>query len=153
MGKIAKYLFSLSFLVIFIQCCSLLILYDSLPSSLGLHSDFEGNFDAIGHKSNLWIIPSISMVLFFAVLVAAKNPHKLNYGTDLEEENKPRAFHAMKVFLGSLSLFVSLLLGATMIPGILDSPVKLSNSILMGLALIIFVLIPILSIIYFRMNK
>lgn len=61
--------------------------YANLPSEIPVHFNAQGEPDRWGHKSNLWILPIMTLVLYSGLTILNRYPHVFNFPVTLNEGN------------------------------------------------------------------
>lgn len=61
--------------------------YTSLPDTIPVHFDFEGNADRYGSKNEIFLLLLISTILYFGISILQKYPHVYNYPFEIREDN------------------------------------------------------------------
>ena len=68
------------------------VYYSRLPDSIPTHFNFSGEPDGWGPKTSLLLTPLIGAILYAAVTVLSRYPHKLNYLWAITESNARRQY-------------------------------------------------------------
>ncbi len=74
----------------------------SLPSSIPVHYGFSGQPDAWGGKTELLMLPVVSIVLYVGLTWLARYPHKLSYPWTITESNAERFYRRAKSSVGAV---------------------------------------------------
>lgn len=61
--------------------------YINMPDIIPAHFDANGEVNARGNKSTIWIIPILASVTFLMLTLLNKYPHLFNYTVQITEEN------------------------------------------------------------------
>ncbi len=61
--------------------------FASLPETIPTHFNFSGDVDGYGGRGSLFILPSISIVLYLGMYFLNKRPDIFNYPKKITEEN------------------------------------------------------------------
>lgn len=88
---------------------SMLVIYlfASIPQSVPIHYNIDGEIDRMGNKQELLWLIVISLSLIAGIFHFIRNPQKLNYPYPITEENRGNSYQKMQSFLGGLSLVCS----------------------------------------------
>ncbi len=100
--KYTKYQIALELIGLFmiIGMIVLLILrWGQLPEKIPGHFDLTGAIDRWGNKSEIIIIPIISIALYLFASVSSIFPNKMNVPIKITEENKDRVYRCLKTFV------------------------------------------------------
>ena len=80
------------------------IYYSRLPNSIPTHFNFSGEPDAWGAKTGLLVTPLIGAVLYAALTVLSRYPHKLNYLWAITESNARRQYILSRRMLSAVKV-------------------------------------------------
>jgi len=80
--------------------------YSELPQIIPTHFSASGVADKFGDKASIWILPSISALLWVALWVLSLYPHWFNYLTEITEKNAKRQYLLASRLLRVLSVLV-----------------------------------------------
>jgi uncharacterized membrane protein len=80
-----------------------LIAYHSLPDSIPIHFDIQGNVDGYGHKSFILLIPIIILLIQWAATIEANFSNK-------KEEIKPNYIKMMSWVLAAASIAMGIIM-------------------------------------------
>lgn len=69
-----------------------LLNYSTLPDLVPVHFDFNGNPDKMGGKELVLVLPLICSVLFIALSMLSRYPHRFNYIVKITEENVEKQY-------------------------------------------------------------
>jgi len=61
--------------------------YAALPDTIASHFNAKGEADGYANKITLWLLPSISTVLYIGIFALNKFPHLHNYMINITESN------------------------------------------------------------------
>jgi len=61
--------------------------YHRLPAKIPVHFDVTGQADRMGKKWMIWMIPSVTTILFIGLTLLNSYPHLFNYPTRITDEN------------------------------------------------------------------
>lgn len=73
-----------------------------LPSSVPVHYGFSGQPDAWGEKTELLVLPVVSLVLYVGLTWLARYPHKLSYPWTITKSNAERLYRLAKSSVGAV---------------------------------------------------
>lgn len=74
----------------------------NLPSSIPVHYGFSGQPDAWGEKTELLVLPVVSLLLYVGLTWLARYPHKLSYPWTITEGNAERLYRLAKSSVGAV---------------------------------------------------
>jgi uncharacterized membrane protein len=80
------------------------VYYPRLPDSIPTHFNFSGEPDGWGAKTGLLVTPLIGTVLYAALTVLSRYPHKLNYLWAITESNARRQYILSRRMLSAVKL-------------------------------------------------
>jgi uncharacterized membrane protein len=83
--------------------------YNQVPVKIPTHFDLAGNPDAFGHKSQLFVLPSVASVLFMGLTWLNKFPHIFNYPIEINEQNAETQYRLATRFLRWIKGWIVLL--------------------------------------------
>lgn len=83
--------------------------YGQLPDSLPKHYGLNGQPDAWGPKSGLFLLPAIGLMLFILLTVMNRNPQNFNYLSKITPENAPDQYRNARQMIRILKLLQLLL--------------------------------------------
>jgi uncharacterized membrane protein len=63
------------------------VLFSTLPETIPTHIGLSGEIDGWGSKNQLFILPSISLLILIGLSILNKYPHTFNYLSKVTEEN------------------------------------------------------------------
>lgn len=88
--------------------------YSSAPETIPVHFKATGEADGFGTRQNIWIISIATTVLYIALTVLERFPHKFNYMLEITYENAERQYRNMlymmriiKVLMAIIFLFIT----------------------------------------------
>ena len=93
--KLAKFDYLLEFLAIGIlvfHWIFMLYYYNKLPQIIPSHIDSNGEIDGMGPKGLIFLLPTISILMYILISVVNKNPHCFNFPYPITEENAERQY-------------------------------------------------------------
>lgn len=96
---IEKIMECISAIIILINVGMLLKYYKILPTTIPTHFNVMGVADKMGNKSSIFIIPSITFVLYFFLTVLSRFPDIYNYLTHITYENAEYQYRCARQFL------------------------------------------------------
>lgn len=64
-----------------------IISYGHLPDIIPTHYNIEGQADGFGAKDTIWLLPTITTLLFVGLTILNNFPHTFNYPTKITEDN------------------------------------------------------------------
>lgn len=69
----------------------LFIFYFDLPNTMPTHFNLKGEADGFSSKNDLWILPILSLIIYFGVgkLITNMKPWHYNYPKKVTEQNAP----------------------------------------------------------------
>ena len=85
--------------------------YFELPEIIPIHYNGTGEADGFGNKSNIFALPIISTILFIGLTILNKNPHVLNYTSEITEENALQQYTNATRMMRVLKLVIVLIFG------------------------------------------
>jgi uncharacterized membrane protein len=80
------------------------VYYSRLPDSIPTHFNFSGEPDAWGAKTGMLVTPLIGAVLYAALTVLSRYPHKFNYLWAITESNARRQYILSRRMLSAVKL-------------------------------------------------
>ena len=66
--------------------------YPDLPQQIPTHYGADGEPDAFGGKSTIWIMASLSLVMYLGLSLLWRYPNIYNYPVEVTEKNAPRLY-------------------------------------------------------------
>ncbi len=82
--------------------------YPELPKIIPTHFSATGVPDKFGHKTSIWFLPIVSLVLCAGLWILGKYPQYFNYLTEINEENAQRQYQLASKMVRVLGFLVSL---------------------------------------------
>jgi len=61
--------------------------YESIPGEIPTHYNMDGQADAFGNKTELWLLPIIGLLMYVGLFLLNRIPHQFNYPGTITEEN------------------------------------------------------------------
>ena len=83
--------------------------YSYLPENIPAHFNFSGEVDRYDHKSWVWLLPIISLVLNTALYFLNKKPHLFNYVDKITAENAEENYRSSIKIMRFTGLVISIL--------------------------------------------
>jgi uncharacterized membrane protein len=82
----------------------LYLIYDwsNIPDKIPVHYNFAGEIDKWSNKSELWVCPVLSVLLFLVLTVLEAFPQLWNTGVQITVENQERVYRILKTILVNL---------------------------------------------------
>ena len=84
--------------------------YNSLPETIPTHFNATGDADQYGSRQSIWIIPLATLVMYAALTIFERFPHKFNYWLEITTENAERQYRNMLYMMRALKVLVIILL-------------------------------------------
>ncbi|AGB18564.1 DUF1648 domain-containing protein [Thermoanaerobacterium thermosaccharolyticum] len=81
-----------------------------LPNKVPIHYSLFGNPDSWGSKRTLFLIPLVSILLYFMFSYISRFPHIFNYIPEITEENAERQYRNARTLMTCLKVEVIFLL-------------------------------------------
>lgn len=96
------------FSVIFLTLMFLwpMIHFQELPQFIPKHYSPAGLPDAFGKKYEIWILPSIGLVLFVGLTILNRYPHIFNYPVEITPTNAKRQYKIATKLLRAMKLLI-----------------------------------------------
>ncbi|MBV6646155.1 MAG: DUF1648 domain-containing protein [Cyclobacteriaceae bacterium] len=82
-----------------------LINYLELPATIPTHFNMKGEVDGYGHKSTIWVLPMIGVIMYIGFVILNKYPHIFNYPLEITEENAKRQYTLATRLIRQINLF------------------------------------------------
>lgn len=80
------------------------ISWGDIPDQIPGHYNAMGEVDRVGSKTELFVIPIISWIMYLGMTVIEKFPQVWNTGVKVTEENKERVYRVLKNMLSTVKL-------------------------------------------------
>jgi protein-S-isoprenylcysteine O-methyltransferase Ste14 len=80
-----------------------------LPENIPLHFNLTGEADGFGSKQSILIIPIATLVMYLALTILERFPHKFNYMLEITAENAERQYRNMHYMMKILTVYIVLL--------------------------------------------
>lgn len=139
-----------SITIIILMWCYSVFNFTELPDTIATHFNAVGEPDGYGSKHTIWIIPSITTILYIALFMLNKFPHLHNYMVNITEENAFKNYRFSTRLLRVVN-FLCVLLMAYITYMIVESafgtkleigswfiPVIIGTSVILSIILIIY---------------
>ena len=86
------------------------VFYFDLPDTVPTHFNLKGEADGFGSKNNLWLLPILSVVMYYGMLkiTTRMKPWNYNYPTKVTEKNAPLLYALSIRMLVGLNLGIVL---------------------------------------------
>jgi uncharacterized membrane protein len=81
--------------------------YNELPYTIPIHFNISGQADRFSHKSTLWALPAIGLVMYIGLWILNKYPHIFNYPTEITAENASRQYRKATKLIRTLNMLVA----------------------------------------------
>ncbi len=73
-------------------------------SLIPIHYNFQGQVDAWGNRSSLWLQPILALVVYFVLSMLVRYPERLNYPIKVTQENENVLYKLMVNMLRHIKL-------------------------------------------------
>ncbi len=83
--------------------------YASLPETIPIHFNAQGEADNWGNKATIFLLPGISFVLFISLYFLNKVPHLFNLPVKITEENARRIYPLARTMMAIINFQVVLM--------------------------------------------
>jgi uncharacterized membrane protein len=80
--------------------------YRVLPENIPLHFNLTGEADGFGSKQSILIIPIATLVMYLALTILERFPHKFNYMLEITAENAERQYRNMHYMMKILKVYI-----------------------------------------------
>ena len=110
--KLTKFDYLLEFLAIGIlvfHWIFMLYYYNKLPQIIPSHIDSNGEIDGMGPKGLIFLLPTISILMYILISVVNKNPHCFNFPYPITEENAERQYRNSLMMNRVMKMLVQLM--------------------------------------------
>ncbi|MFJ7745616.1 DUF1648 domain-containing protein [Peribacillus sp. NPDC097295] len=97
-----------SLLLIIINFIYLISVWNTLPEQVPIHFNGKGEVDGWGGRVVIWLLPTISLFLWFGLTIMERVPHLFNYPIEITEKNA--VFQYKNARMMSLFLKVEIIL-------------------------------------------
>jgi hypothetical protein len=77
-----------------------------LPENIPLHFNLTGEADGFGSKQSILIIPIATLVMYLALTILERFPHKFNYMLEITAENAERQYRNMHYMMKILKVYI-----------------------------------------------
>ena len=85
--------------------------YFELPEIIPIHYNGIGEADGFGNKSNIFLLPIISSILYIGLSILNKNPHVFNYLSEITEKNAVHQYTNATRMIRVLKLVIVFIFG------------------------------------------
>jgi uncharacterized membrane protein len=90
---------TLGYLTLLATWANILYHFKSLPDIIPTHYNLAGQADLFGAKTTIFFLPLLGTLLFIAMTILNKYPHKFNYPITITEANAQRQYtNAVSMF-------------------------------------------------------
>lgn len=102
--KIAGFIVVLNFLLVS-------VFYSYLPKTIPIHFNLKGEADGFGDTSKVWLLPTLSLVLFWVIPLFIKKikPWNMNYPIKVLTANAPKVYSMHFKMLTQLNIGLTLI--------------------------------------------
>lgn len=142
----------LSATVLIVLIAYTIISYSELPDTIPSHFNAKGEVDGYSDKHMFWLLPIVSAVLFFGLIIANKYPHLHNYMVNITEANALKNYRFSSRILRFVNLFTMLIFGLisySIVESSKGYTIELGNWV-MPIVIGLSILLPIVILIYQR---
>lgn len=84
-----------------------IVAYSSLPETIPTHFDFSGAVNGYGGKGMLFLLPSISFVLYIGMYLLNRRPDIFNYPQKITEENAATMYSIATKMIRVINFIIS----------------------------------------------
>ena len=106
--RVEKIMDIVSLLLIVINLAYLISVWNTLPEQVPIHFNGKGEVDGWGGRVVIWLLPTISLFLWFGLTIMERVPHLFNYPIEITEKNA--VFQYKNARMMSLFLKVEIIL-------------------------------------------
>ena len=85
--------------------------YSILPEIIPIHFNGAGKADGFGNKTQIFVLPIISTLLFIGLTTLNKHPHMFNYPSQITKENAVHQYTNATRMIRVLKLVIVVLFG------------------------------------------
>ena len=85
--------------------------YSILPEIIPIHFNGAGKADGFGNKTQIFVLPIISTLLFIGLTTLNKHPHMFNYPSQITKENAVHQYTNATRMMRVLKLVIVVLFG------------------------------------------
>lgn len=131
-NTVDKKIIRAGYIIITLNFALILLFYSTLPEIVPNHFDLYGNANGFGEKSSIYILPIISLLIYFGMtMVATKvKPYYFNLPTKVTEKNAPQLYAITIRMMVVMNLIIAIVF-TIITMGIIRSALSGSNSISM----------------------
>jgi len=91
---------------VLLNCLIITVGWLSLPASVPSHFGFSGTPTTWSGRAVLWLLPSVSLLIFTGLTVLGRYPHVFNYPWPITTKNADRQYRLARLLLGWVKLEV-----------------------------------------------
>ncbi len=84
----------------------IIINWSNIPDPLPMHYDLAGNVDRWGDKTELIILPIVTLIMYAFMSAIGYFPQVWNTGVSITEENRERVYRTLKYLVKTMKLIV-----------------------------------------------
>lgn len=84
------------------------LMFGKLPDIIPTHFGINGKVDDWGSKASIFILPSISLIMFIGLSILNKYPHIFNYPVKVTEENALQLYTKSSRLIRIIKLIIGL---------------------------------------------
>jgi uncharacterized membrane protein len=136
-----------SYIISFATLLIVAVNYPKLSDIIPTHFNLKGEADGWGHKSTVWLLPIINIVLLVFMSYVIRIPHKHNYLVKVTEENKADLYQKSQRLIAYISVGVSFIF-LVLVMQIMNLWNANFAKISLGISLMITVFLPPFLVIY-----
>jgi len=111
-GVTDKFLETTGWVAILLIWIFVSINYTSMPATIPVHYNANGQADSFGKKSNILLLTAITTVFFVGLTVLNRFPHIFNYPTPINSQNARRQYTNATRMIRYLKLILVLIFGS-----------------------------------------
>lgn len=99
----------LSVLCIISSILFIINVYPTLPDTIPIHFNSQGEADDWGHKAFVFLTPIFTIALFVPLYIVSKKPHIFNYPIEITKNNASRIYPVARLFMTILNFECALI--------------------------------------------
>ncbi|WP_395016205.1 DUF1648 domain-containing protein [Robinsoniella peoriensis] len=84
----------------------LIVNWTNIPENVPMHHNFSGEVDRFGNKSEMIILPILTVIMFSFMSVVEHFPQLWNTGSKVTDKNKEYVYRILKNMITTLKLIV-----------------------------------------------
>lgn len=84
----------------------LIVNWTNIPENVPIHHNFAGKADRFGSKSELIILPLITVIMFLFMSVIEHFPQLWNTGVNITDKNKEYVYRILKNMITTIKLII-----------------------------------------------